>query len=108
MDLYSLIKIDLIYILMANFLIVKKNFFIKKKLINNITMSVTFDNNFYRFNCPHCNRSIEVQKNQQIGPHTKKQECDRLVNEDLIYGCGKPFRFITKNNINSIEICGYI
>jgi hypothetical protein len=87
-------------------------------------MSVIENNNFYIFNCPHCNRDIEVEKKQlncrifrcgiyknnfkQIGPHTNKSKCDRLVQEDLIYGCGKPFRFITKNGINSIEICGYI
>lgn len=87
-------------------------------------MFVILENNFYRFNCPHCYRDIEVKKNQlnckifrcgiyknnfkPIGPHTKKPECDRLVQQDLIYGCGKPFKFVTKDGINSIEICGYI
>ena len=87
-------------------------------------MSVIEDNNFYQFNCPHCNQSIEVKKNQlnccifrcgilksnmkQIGPHTNKEECDRLKENDLIYGCGKPFKFVTNNGTNSIEICGYI
>ena len=63
-------------------------------------MSVIEDNNFYQFNCPHCNQSIEVQKKQlncrifrcgilksngkQIGPHTKKVECDRLKENNLI------------------------
>ena len=87
-------------------------------------MSVTEDGNLYRFNCPHCEQQIEVEKNQvncrifrcgilksnfrQIGPHTKKAECDRLKAQNLIYGCGKPFKFVTKNGTNSIEICGYI
>lgn len=87
-------------------------------------MSVIEENNIYRFNCPHCDRSIEVLKNQvncrifrcgilksnfkQIGPHTKKVECDRLKENDLIFGCGKPFKFVTNNGTNSIEICGYI
>ena len=87
-------------------------------------MSVIEDNNLYRFNCPHCNQQIEVQLKElncrifrcgilksnmkQIGPHTKKVECDRLKENNLIYGCSKPFKFITKNGINSIEICDYI
>ena len=87
-------------------------------------MSVIEDNNLYRLTCPHCDQPIEILKNQlncrifrcgilkssykQIGPHTKKVECDRLKEQDLIFGCSKPFKFITKNGINSIEICGYI
>ena len=87
-------------------------------------MSVIEDNNLYRFACPHCDQQIEVQKNQlnckifrcgilknnfkQIGPHTKKAECDRLKENDLIFGCGKPFKFVTTNGTNSIEVCGYI
>ena len=83
-----------------------------------------FNNQFYIFSCPHCSQQIEVQKNKlncrifrcgilksnfkQIGPHTKKEECDRLKEQDLIFGCSKPFKFITTNGINSIEICGYI
>ena len=87
-------------------------------------MSVTEDNNVYIFSCPHCEQSIEVQKNQlnckifrcgilksnfkQIGPHTNKVECDRLTENNLIFGCSKPFKFVTTNGTNSIEICGYI
>jgi len=87
-------------------------------------MSVIEADNFYVFECPHCQQSIQVQKNQlnckifrcgilknnfkQIGPHTKKAECDRLKENDLIFGCGKPFKFVTTNGTNSIEVCGYI
>ena len=87
-------------------------------------MSVHEDNQFYIFSCPHCEQPIQVKKNElncrifrcgilksnykQIGPHTKKTECDRLKAQNLIFGCSKPFKFITKNGINSIEICGYI
>ena len=82
--------------------------------------NIILDKNIYRFKCPHCHIDIEVLKNQinckifrcgifknsckQIPPHTKKLECDRLVKENLIYGCGKPFKF----NGKKIEICGYI
>lgn len=75
---------------------------------------------FYKFNCPHCNITIIVMKNQlnckifrcgiyksnskPINPHASKIECDKLVQNNLIIGCGKPF--IIKNN--KVEICGYI
>ena len=61
------------------------------------------------FLCPHCNLTCFVKKediNCQIfrhavfkkdfkfvPPHSSKEECDRWVKEDLIYGCGKPLRF---------------
>lgn len=83
---------------------------------------VTLDNNFYIFECPHCDRTITVKQNelnccifrcgvyknnfQQIPPHSKKEECDRLKDNDLIYGCGKPFKFNKQNNL--VEICDYI
>lgn len=83
------------------------------------------DGNLFRFLCPHCNFDIEVLKNQtkccifrcgiyknnyrQIPPHTNKQECDRLVRENLINGCSRPFRFIYGNDgQNYVEPCGYI
>lgn len=82
--------------------------------------TVLLDNNIYRFKCPHCNINIEVLKNQvnckifrcgiykstgkPIPPHTKKPECDRLVNQNLIYGCSKPFTMDGKN----VNICDYI
>ena len=86
---------------------------------------VNIDGNIYRFQCPHCKKEIEVLKNQlnckifrcgifknnfhPIPPHSKKFECDRLVRENLIYGCAKPFRFIFNNNGNHyVEICDYI
>lgn len=61
--------------------------------------------------CPHCNQTIEViELNccifrcgiykatfQQIDPHSPKEQCDSLVNNNLIYGCGKPFKIEKKN-----------
>jgi len=58
--------------------------------------------------CPHCNQSIEVVEIncrifrcgimksdfKQINPHLPKSECDRLFAEQLIYGCGKPFKLV--------------
>jgi hypothetical protein len=74
--------------------------------------------------CPHCDQRILIYKNeincsifrhaiqksngQQINPHATKIECDFLLERDLIYGCGRPFR-ITYNNDNYVaEICDYI
>ena len=58
--------------------------------------------------CPHCGGMVHIPATQincnvfrhaffkstglQIDPHTPKLECDRLLHEDLIWGCGKPFR----------------
>jgi len=73
--------------------------------------------------CPHCEEYIEVLKlnccifrhgvfkhnGKQIDPHCKKDLCDKYINENLIYGCGKPFKIIKDENGNFIpEICDYI
>lgn len=84
---------------------------------------VIFENNFYIFNCPHCFQIIQVHKKQlnccifrhgvfkknmkQINPHTPKKICDKLIKENKIYGCGKPFKF-NKGNNPTVEICDYI
>lgn len=78
----------------------------------------------YVFECPNCNSFIIVNSNEfnckifrhgvyknsneQINPHLEKAECDRLFNEDLIYGCGKPFQIIHDNDEFVVQICDYI
>lgn len=73
--------------------------------------------------CPHCQCSVEIleincaifrhavfkHNNQQLNPHASKQECDRLAEQGAIYGCGKPFRVVSKGN-NEYEAiqCDYI
>jgi hypothetical protein len=71
--------------------------------------------------CPHCDLPISIlsteincqifrhgayinDANALIPPHLAKEECDRLVSEGKIYGCGKPFKF---DGIN-IEVCDYV
>ena len=87
-----------------------------------ISDSITFTDNKYIFLCPHCETLIEVSKNQtncnifrhgvfkhnfqQIDPHMEKQICNYLVEKDLIYGCGKPFK-IDLNQMK-VSICDYI
>ncbi len=74
----------------------------------------------YYFNCPNCNNLCQVHvseikcgifrhaiyksNNKFIDPHTSEEECKRLYNNKLVYGCAKPFRFDGK----TLEICGYI
>ena len=72
--------------------------------------------------CPHCNNYIIIEKlncgifrhgtlksnNTQINPHASKEECDYYINNNLIHGCGKPFRIIQINDKFIIETCKYI
>jgi DNA-directed RNA polymerase subunit RPC12/RpoP len=69
--------------------------------------------------CPHCQvKMIILELNckifrhgvyksnfQQIDSHMDKNECERLVSNNLIYGCGKPFRIDDNNNA---IVCEYI
>ncbi len=72
--------------------------------------------------CPHCNDFIIIRKincgifrhaalkknNKQIDPHTPKELCEYYIKNNLIYGCGKPFKIVTNNNKFETEICDYI
>jgi hypothetical protein len=72
--------------------------------------------------CPHCNQSIEIialncrifrcgiykSNYKQLDPHLSKVECIRVFNENLIYGCGKPFMVIVNGDIMTTEPCDYI
>ena len=72
--------------------------------------------------CPHCKESIIIEEincaifrhavlkinNQQINPHSPKDICDVLIEKKLIYGCGKPFQLIKKDNKLEAIICDYI
>jgi len=58
--------------------------------------------------CPHCAVMCEVleincrifrcgvykKNNKQIPQHMPKAQCEQLIEEDAIYGCGKPFELI--------------
>ena len=72
--------------------------------------------------CPHCNEHIIIEQlnccifrhgvfikdGNQINPHEKKELCDLYVKENLIYGCGKPFIIVNKENKLVAEKCDYI
>jgi hypothetical protein len=79
---------------------------------------------FYIFTCPHCEGTIIVHHNElncrifrhgalkanqeQMNPHCPKGECDRLVAENLIIGCGKPFRVEGEGVGAKVVVCDYI
>jgi hypothetical protein len=72
--------------------------------------------------CPHCQENILIEQlnckifrhavlkttNQQINQHASKSECDDFVSNNLVYGCGKPFKIIETNQEYKVEICDYI
>ena len=75
------------------------------------------------FCCPHCDIMIEViefnccifrcgiykANGKQIDPHLSKNNCDKLVSNREIYGCGKPFK-VEKNKDGTMicVACDYI
>ncbi len=79
--------------------------------------------NYVIITCPHCEIPIMVLKKEfnckifrhgvfkntykQMNPHLPKKDCDKLVVNDLIIGCGKPFKLVIKNNEYTTEICDY-
>ena len=60
------------------------------------------------FNCKIFRHGILKENYKQIDPHLPKKECDRLAKEKLIYGCGKPYQILYKDNKWIAEKCDYI
>ena len=72
------------------------------------------------FACPHCNALVFVATRdirctifrhgamrdtlQPINPHLPRVQCEQLVRDGRIYGCGKPFRY----DGTKVEVCGYV
>ena len=83
-------------------------------------MGIILDNGVYSFECPYCFDVITVAQdaiactifrhgwykntNLPIPPHSSLVECNRLVREGLINGCGLPYIFNGKER----WLCGYI
>jgi hypothetical protein len=80
---------------------------------------------YYIKECPHCKESILLYHNElnckiyrhgvlkkslkQINPHSSKEECDFYIQNNLIYGCGKPFRIEFQNDDDiTLTNCDYI
>ena len=72
--------------------------------------------------CPNCDEQVIIEKvncaifrhgiyklsGKQVEPHASKEVCDNLINNNLIHGCGKPFKLVFSNNTIISEICEYI
>ena len=61
------------------------------------------------FNCRIFRHGVYKHSMKQIDPHLPKKECDRLKVQDLIIGCGKPFKLINDMSGKTIAVkCDYI
>ena len=73
--------------------------------------------------CPNCDTYLSITElnccifrhgiykilNQQVDPHLSKEMCDIFIETNQIYGCGKPFQIIIKDDGNwIIQKCDYI
>jgi hypothetical protein len=73
-------------------------------------------------NCPHCQQLIHIEQincaifrhavyrntYQQMNPHASKEECERAVQDQIILGCGKPFRVQSSEKGLEAVVCDYI
>jgi DNA-directed RNA polymerase subunit RPC12/RpoP len=69
--------------------------------------------------CPHCGDHVVIEAlncrifrhatfkstGVQLNPHASEAECTRTIADDLIYGCGKPFRV---DHDGKAVVCDYI
>ena len=85
---------------------------------------VQIEDEYYTFLCPHCKQYIQVHTNEinccifrhavykntlaPINPHATKEECDKLMTEEKVFGCAGPFRLYKNNDIWYVRICDYI
>jgi hypothetical protein len=72
--------------------------------------------------CPHCDGMIRIlqincgifrhgvfkDSQQQINPHAPEEYCKNIFGNDLIYGCGQPFKLIIENDKYKAVICDYV
>ena len=68
-----------------------------------------------RCNCRILRHGVYKCDMRHIPPHASKSECDALVRDGLIFGCGRPLQIIDKEigtGTNSqpydVVICDYI
>ena len=82
------------------------------------------ENDYIIIECPNCEKFVFIFKTdlnclifrhgvyknnmENIDPHLNKTECDRLFNEELIYGCSKPFKLEKNDDKYIATICDYI
>jgi len=60
-------------------------------------------------NCAIFRHGIYKKSNKQIDPHLCREICDKLIETDQIYGCGKPFQIVILDDGTWIvQKCDYI
>jgi hypothetical protein len=59
-------------------------------------------------NCMIFRHGVFIKDNKQINPHENKELCDKYIKENLIYGCGKPFKLIQQQEKYIAQKCDYI
>jgi hypothetical protein len=68
--------------------------------------------------CPHCKDFVFIEElncrifrhacyknGEPIPPHASKEECESLLEKNLVYGCAKPFQILMDGTV--VE-CDYI
>lgn len=72
--------------------------------------------------CPHCygERFIEQlncgifrdgvfkQSLEPIPPHSTREECEKLLRDNVVIGCTRPFQIIVINDKYVVQKCDYI
>lgn len=81
-------------------------------------------NDYCIFNCPTCSCMIQIFKKdlnchifrhgifksngKQINPHSDEKTVLGYISQDLIYGCGHPFKIENKDSKLAISVCEWI
>jgi hypothetical protein len=60
------------------------------------------------FNCKVLRHGVLKHTMQPMNPHASQKECEQLVRDGKIYGCGKPLRIIKTDGKYIVEICDYL
>ena len=61
-------------------------------------MDTTISVNIEQLNCCIFRHGVFKNNMLQIDPHTPKNICDHYIENQLIIGCGKPFKVILNDN----------
>ena len=61
-----------------------------------------------QLNCRIFRHGVLKNNGQNIPPHSNKEMCNFYIKNNLIYGCGKPFKIIEENKELKAVICDYI
>jgi hypothetical protein len=61
-----------------------------------------------KLNCGIFRHGIYKKNGKQLDPHSSKELCDKVTEENLIYGCGKPFQIVQETGTYIVKKCKYI